>query len=115
MKFGFDYAPQHLLIGGSDIGALTFNEMTRYEDANFNPMDRTNDVEFNREWGIDTLTAEDELLNQAHIDFSPSIKQNAILLSAEMSEGSRAGTDFSSGRYAGVRYSGSEIRVGFHL
>ncbi|MGO9480447.1 MAG: hypothetical protein ACLP05_01520 [Candidatus Kryptoniota bacterium] len=101
MKFGVDYAPRHVLIGGSDIGGLTFNEMTRYEDANFNPMDRTNDVEFNREWGIDTLTAENELLNQAHIDFSPSIRGSKLTFGGDVGRITR-GSDFSSGRYSGV-------------
>ncbi len=100
MKFGLDYAPRHLRLGDSDIGALTFNEMTRYENADFNSMDRTNDVEFNREWGIDTLIAEDELLNQAHIDFSPSIKQTHFTFGGDIGRITR-GTDFSSGRYGG--------------
>ncbi len=100
MKFGFDYAPKHLQIGDADIGAITFNEMTRYEDANFVPMDRTNDVEFNREWGIDTLTAENELLNQAHIDFSPSLKKAKLTLGGDVGRITR-GSDFSSGRYSG--------------
>ncbi len=100
MKFGVEYAPKHLRLGDADIGALTFNEMTRYEDANFNPMDRTNDVEFNREWGIDTLIAGDELLNQAHIDFSPSMKNTRLTFGGDIGRISR-GNDFSSGRYVG--------------
>ncbi|MFZ1081523.1 MAG: hypothetical protein WAO19_06305, partial [Candidatus Kryptoniota bacterium] len=100
MKFGFDYAPKHLLIGGSDLGALTFNEMTRYEEANFNPMDQTNDIEFNREWGIDTLTPGDELLNQAHIDFSPSMRGSKLTFGGDVGRITR-GLDFSSGRYSG--------------
>ncbi len=98
MKFGLDYAPRHLRLGDSDIGGLTFNEMTRYEDANFNPMDRTNDVEFNREWGIDTLTAGNELLNQAHIDFSPLIKKTRFTFGGDIGSLTR-GSGFSSGRY----------------
>jgi len=100
MKFGLDYAPKHLRLGETDIGDLTFNEMTRYENENFSPMDRTNDVEFNREWGIDTLTAGDELLNQAHIDFSPSIKNARLTFGGDVGRITR-GSEFSSGRYAG--------------
>ncbi len=100
VKFGFDYAPKRLQIGGSDMGALTFNEMTRYENANFNPMDRTNDVEFNREWGIDTLTSGDELLNQAHIEFSPSMRGAQVTFGGDVGKITR-GLDFSSGRYSG--------------
>ena len=79
---------------------MNFSEMTRYEDANFNPMDQTNDIEFNREWGIDTLVAGNELLNQAHMDFSPAIKQTRLTFGGDVGRISR-GTDFSSGRYAG--------------
>jgi hypothetical protein len=100
MKFGLDYAPKHLRLGDSEIGALSFNEMTRYENANFNPMDRTNDVEFNREWGIDTLTAEDELLNQAHIDFTPAMRKARLTIGGDVGRITR-GNDFSSGRYGG--------------
>ncbi len=100
MKFGVDYAPKHLLVGGSDFGALTFTEMTRYEEANFKPMDRTNDVEFNREWGIDTLTAGNELLNQAHLDFSPSISATKLTFGGDVGRITR-GSDFSSGSYSG--------------
>jgi hypothetical protein len=106
IKFGLDYAPKHLRLGDSEIGALTLNEMTRYEDANFNPMDRTNDVEFNREWGIDTLTAGNELLNQAHIDFSPSISNTRLTFGGDVGRITR-GNDFSSGRYAGFVTLGS--------
>ncbi len=107
MKFGIDYAPKHLSIGGSDIGAMNFSEMTRYEDAGFNPIDQTNDIEFNREWGIDTLIAGDELLNQAHLDFSPAIKQTRLAFGGEVGRITR-GTDFSSGRYAGFLTLGSD-------
>ena len=100
MKFGFDFAPREVHIGRSNIGALTFNEMTRYEDKDFNPMDRTNDVEFNREWGIDTLLAEDELLNQAHLDFSPAMGSTRLTVGGDIGRITR-GTDFSSGRYSG--------------
>jgi hypothetical protein len=100
MKFGLDYAPRHLRLGDSDMGALTFNEMTRYENANFNPMDRTNDVEFNREWGIDTLVTGNEVLNQAHIDFSRSMEKTRFTIGGDIGRITR-GNDFSSGRYAG--------------
>ncbi len=107
MKFGLDYAPKHIRIGDADIGALTFNEMTRFENKNFVPMDNTNDVEFNREWGIDTLTAADELLNQAHIDFSPALKKTKLTLGGDIGRITR-GAGFSSGRYSGFFSLGKE-------
>jgi len=100
LKFGVDYAPKHFQLGDMDIGALNFSEMTRYEDANFNPMDRTNDVEFNREWGIDTLVAANEFLNQAHLDFSPVLKSTKLTLGGDVGRLTR-GAGFSSGRYSG--------------
>ena len=111
MKFGINYAPAHLKLGNSDIGALTFNEMTRYEDADFSPMDRTNDVEFNREWGIDTLVAGNELLNQAHFDFSPSMHATKLTFGGDLGKLTR-GTDFSSGRYSGfVTLGGDSVSI----
>ncbi len=101
MKFGLAYAPRHVTIGNADIGALNFNEMTRYESADFTPMDLTNNVEFNREWGIDTLVAGNELLNQAHLDFSPSIKTMNLTIGGDVGRITR-GTGFSSGRYSGT-------------
>lgn len=99
MKVGVDYAPKRVRIGDANIGALTFNEMTRYEDKNFTPMGLTNSVEFNREWGIDTLTAAAELLNQAHIDFTPAIKKTRLTIGADVGRITR-GSGFSSGRYS---------------
>ncbi len=99
-KFGFDYSPKNLRIGNMDVGALKFTEMTRYENANFDPMDRINDVEFNREWGIDTLVAADELLNQAHLDFTPAIKDARVTIGGDVGRITR-GAGFSSGRYSG--------------
>ena len=99
MKFGFDYSPKHLMIGSADVGALTLNGMTRFVNRNFNPMDRTNGVEFNREWGIDTLQMADELINQAHIDFSPSMRKTRLIFGGDIGRITR-GSDFSSGRYS---------------
>jgi len=100
MKFGMDYAPKRILLNDTEIGALTFNEMTRYEKANFRPIDRINEVEFNRQWGIDTLTVGDELLNQAHIDFTPSMRKAKLTFGGDIGRMTR-GSDFSSGRYDG--------------
>ncbi len=111
MKFGVDYAPKEVLIGGANIGALTFNEMTRYEQSTFTPMGLTNSVEFNREWGIDTLTAADELLNQATLGFSPAIKNTKLTFGANLGRITR-GAGFSSGRYSGfITLSGDSGRL----
>ena len=100
-KFGFAYSPKNLKVGDMVVGVLNFAEMTRYENANFDPMDRVNDVEFNREWGIDTLVAADELLNQAHLDFTPAIKGARLTIGGDVGRITR-GIGFSSGRYSGA-------------
>ncbi len=99
-KFGFDYSPKDMRIGNMEVGALKLTEMTRYENANFDPMDRVNDVEFNREWGIDTLTAADELLNQAQVSFTPALKAARMTIGGDVGRITR-GSGFSSGRYSG--------------
>jgi hypothetical protein len=98
--FSINFAPKHLIIGNSDIGSLTFNEITRYEDSNFHPMDRTNDVEFNREWAIDTSLSGNELLNQIHLDFSPHLTGNKLAIGGDAGKLTR-GAYFSSERYSG--------------
>lgn len=107
MKFGFGYSPKRLQLGDADIGALNFNELTRFVNRDFNPMDRTNDVEFNREWGIDSLLPEDELLNQAHLDFSPAMKAAKLTIGGNVGRITR-GTDFSSGRYSALASLGGD-------
>ena len=109
MKFGVDYAPKQLRVGDAVLGSINFNEMTRYENKNFTPMSWTNNVEFNRQWGIDTLTAANELLNQAHLDLTPAIRKIKLSIGGDLGRITR-GAGFSSGRYTGfVNFGGDSV------
>jgi hypothetical protein len=72
MKFSGAYAPRDIALFGMDIGGfdLLFNE--RYTNQEFVPLDRTNDIEFTRKWGIDSLVQGNEEIQEASLKYLPS-------------------------------------------
>jgi len=99
VRFGIDYASGHLKVGNSDIGLVKLSSTSRFVNHNFTPMGRTTSVEFNREWGIDTVLAENELTNQAHLEFSPSGNLSRLTIGADIGNITR-GSSFNSNRYS---------------
>jgi hypothetical protein len=69
---GAEFTPEHVRIGGTDIGRMDVKVRQRYVNERFVPLDRINDVEFNRKWGIDTSTASDERILEAGLTYSPA-------------------------------------------
>ncbi|MGC8595160.1 MAG: hypothetical protein ACP5MI_06100 [Candidatus Kryptoniota bacterium] len=99
LKFGIDLASDHLKVGSSEIGMVKLSSTSRFVNDNFTPIGRTTSVEFNREWGIDTVLAENELINQAHLEFSPSGKLSRLTIGADIGNIAR-GNSFNSDRYS---------------
>ncbi len=65
------YAPKEIKIGNTDLGAMDLRYRERFVDAKFVPLDRANDIEFNRKWGVDTLAAGDEHIREASLTYLP--------------------------------------------
>lgn len=99
LRFGIDYASQQLKVADKDVGSVKLSSTSRYVNHNFTPMGRTTPIEFNREWGIDTLVTGDELTNQAHLEFSPSGSLRRLTIGADIGNIVQ-GSSFSSNRYS---------------
>ncbi len=69
--FSAAYDPQNVQIGGLDIGGFDLRLKERFVDARFVPVDRINDIEFNRRWGVDTLAEADEEIQEASLLYRP--------------------------------------------
>ena len=53
-KFSANFAPANVKVGGANIGSFNLSLSDRYTNKNFSPLDRIDDVEFGREWSIDS-------------------------------------------------------------
>ncbi len=65
------YNPRDVKIGGTQIGGFDLALRERIVQDRFVPIDRTNDIEFNRKWGIDTLRQSDERIEEASLRYLP--------------------------------------------
>jgi hypothetical protein len=72
LKFAAGFAPRDVTIGGTRIGSFDMKLNERFTKSTFVPADRANDIEFNRKWGIDTLTASDEEIREASLGYMPA-------------------------------------------
>lgn len=71
VSFGAAYAPKNLTFGNTNIGSFDLRLRQRFLDERFVPIDRINDIEFGRKWGIDTLARSSEELQEASLSYSP--------------------------------------------
>jgi hypothetical protein len=66
------FTPSDIRIGGANLGSLELSLKTRRTDQQFQALDRTNEIEFNRKWGIDTVQAVREDLLETGLKYRPS-------------------------------------------
>ena len=72
MKFGLSFKPRNVIIGGTDIGGFDIQLNERRVGNLFTPIDRTNDIEFTRKWGVDSLSGGDEEIREATLRYLPA-------------------------------------------
>ena len=77
LNFSAGYTPKEVRIGGSNIGSFDLQVKERYIDRRFTFIDRVNDIEFNRKWGIDSTTSANEEMQEASLKYLP-IPQVAV-------------------------------------
>lgn len=73
-KFSANFAPANVKVGGANIGSFNLSLSDRYTNKNFSPLDRIDDVEFGREWSIDstvTIQPSSEEIRQADLTYNP--------------------------------------------
>jgi hypothetical protein len=65
------FSPKDITLGGANIGSLELTAKARRIGQQFVSMDRTNEIEFNRRWGIDTVQSEREDLFESALRYRP--------------------------------------------
>ena len=70
-KLAAAFTPRNVRIGGLDVGSIELQVKQRFVDSRFVPIDRTNDIEFNRKWGIEATTLANEELQEASLKITP--------------------------------------------
>jgi len=94
------YAPKELTLGGVNLGSAEISAKARRIGQSFASLDRTNEIEFNRRWGIDTVESEREELLEGSVKYRPS---KGIGLSGSFGSIDRAGGLASSRWDAGLQ------------
>ncbi len=65
------YQPRDVRIGGASIGGFDLHLRERFVESTFVPVDRANDIEFTRRWGVDSLAKGDEEIQEAALAYLP--------------------------------------------
>lgn len=72
MKFSAQFNPKQMTVLGKNLGEMNLVISDRYVDKSFTPLDRYNDVEFNRKWNLSNLTNGNEELREASLMYLPA-------------------------------------------
>lgn len=118
LSFTARYSPDLLEVGGLNLGRIELSVKNRFTGKYFSPMDRWNEVEFNRDWNVTDGRKNDENLFEGNILYRPS---GNLVFEAHAGEVAR-GETFNSARYRFVgefnddqsgkfRYSWENIRT----
>ncbi|HTK82184.1 MAG TPA: hypothetical protein VL633_07835 [Bacteroidota bacterium] len=71
LKFALNYVDEHACLWGADLGAIGFNFKERFVSRTFVPLDRFNEVEFNRKWNLTDSSKADEELREGSLRYAP--------------------------------------------
>jgi hypothetical protein len=107
------YTPERIRMFGESIGTLDLSVKHRLIDQNFVPIDRVNEIEFTRKWGIDSLQVLDERLTELSASYLPV---PAVALGAGMGSFERGDVQSSTRREANLRLADTTLpRLGYAL
>lgn len=70
-KFDFRFHPKDLMFAGSRLGELDVRFSNRMVNRLFSPMDRFNEIEFERNWNVEAASGGDEQLREATMIYRP--------------------------------------------
>ncbi len=94
-NFIFSYKRKKNVLFGSDIGEIDFNFKNRYIDRRFKPIERLDNVEFQRNYNISEGITGNQTLREVKLNYLPRKK---MLISANYGQ-VKYGEDFRSDRY----------------
>jgi len=90
------YSPKNVNVGSLDIGSFDFDLKERYMSQQFVPLDRIDEVEFNRKWNLPDSLVGNEELSDGQMTYRAG---KSFLLNTDIGQVSE-GSLFSSTRYA---------------
>lgn len=96
-KFTLDVKPRNIEIGKINLGSIGFKYNERFLQNRFSPLDRINDVEFNRYYNISSQTTGDQILREAALTIKP-VEQLSLLSQYGYL---KQGDSFTSDRFLG--------------
>jgi len=65
------YAAEKMKLFGEGVGSMEVLAKGRFIDDQFVPIDRINEIEFSRNWGLDTLYSGDEKMKEVGLTYRP--------------------------------------------
>lgn len=117
LKVGVQFRPRSVTLAGIPLGTVDLSLSERFVDRRFASLDRYNEVEFNRLWGLETSGGGDEEIREAHLSIKPSDRFSFStgygLLDVQDSFRSRrlsADLLFQDSTRTSLRYQGEEIQ-----
>jgi hypothetical protein len=103
---GAGYNPQNIKLFGNNIGSLDLQAKQRFVDNRYAPLDRINEIEFNRQWNIEEESPGNEIIREASALYKPL---TALSLKGSYGRIER-GTLFQADRYDGLfEYTGTSL------
>jgi hypothetical protein len=72
LRFEAAYSPREFSIGDTKLGSFDLRVRERFVNRRFVPIDRTNDIEFNRKWGIEGVSSSDEEIQEGLLKYFPT-------------------------------------------
>lgn len=112
-KLSARYNPKALMLGNTDFGELDVTLSERFVDKRFIPLDRANEIEFNRKWDLSNTLLANEEIREANINYKPV---NAINVGAGYGSLERSGLFRSERTTASVVLADSTLpRVSYNL
>jgi hypothetical protein len=77
--FTAHYNPKRLIIAGKNIGEVEAHLSDRFVDRRFVPLDRANEVEFNRKWNLSEAAAANEEIQEFSLAYLPTRSVNTAV------------------------------------
>ena len=77
--FGARFNPKRLLIAGKNVGEVDVHVSERFVDRRFIPLDRANEVEFNRKWNLSEAAVANEEIQEFSLAYLPTRSLNTAV------------------------------------
>lgn len=87
-KIALDFKPPNITIGNIDAGSIDLKLKLRESNRNFTPIDRINEIEFNRRWDLTQITKSTEVIREASLAYQPIKEFNVSGAFGNISRGS---------------------------